>query len=68
MKKIIIYILLVLFSITFLFICFMWFLSNASGHKIPDKINMETYGLLIFNISIISILIFVLKKISKKNR
>ncbi|SDI88388.1 hypothetical protein SAMN05192550_1059 [Flavobacterium glycines] len=58
--------LLVLFSVIFLFICFMWFLSGASGHNIPDRIDRETYCLMIFNILIIGVLMIVLKKIRKK--
>lgn len=64
--KIMIYFLLVLFSITFVFICFMWFLSHASGHEIPDRIDREAYSFMILNILIIGILIIVLKRISKR--
>lgn len=58
--------LLVLFSVTFLFICFMWFFGGASGHDIPDRIDRETYCLMIFNVLIIGVLIIVLKKNKKK--
>lgn len=44
----------------------MWFLSHASGHKIPDKIDREAYYLMILNILIIFILRFILKKFFKK--
>lgn len=45
----------------------MWFLGGASGHDIPDRIDRETYCLMIFNVLIIGVLIIVLKKIRKKN-
>jgi hypothetical protein len=44
----------------------MWFLSHASGHKIPDRIDREAYYLMILNVLIISVLIIALKKISKR--
>ena len=64
--RVLIYILLILFSITFVFICFMWFLSHASGHKIPYGVDRDAYCLMILNVLIISALIVILKKISKK--
>jgi flagellar basal body-associated protein FliL len=65
--KIILYILLVLFSISFVFICFMWFLSHASGHNIPDRTDIEAYCLMVLNVLIIIFLKIRLKKISEKS-
>lgn len=44
----------------------MWFFGGASGHDIPDRIDRETYCLMIFNVLIIGVLIIVLKKNKKK--
>lgn len=65
--KTITHILLILFVLTLLFICFMWFLSHASGHNIPDQTDLDTYSLMILNVLIISILLFALRKMSKKS-
>ena len=61
-----IYILLVLFCISFLFDCFLWLIYHGSGHNIPAKTDKWLLLLTISNIAIIGVLIFALKRISKK--
>jgi membrane carboxypeptidase/penicillin-binding protein len=65
--KTIIYILLILFILTFVFLCVMWSLSHASGHNIPDKTDIEAYRLMILNVLVIGILLFTVRKIAKKS-
>ena len=64
--KTIIYIILGLFCISFLFICFLWLIYHGSGHNIPIETDRWLLSLTIANILIISILIIVLKKIYKR--
>lgn len=64
--KTLIYIILILFSISLIFICFLWFIYHGSSHNIPVKTDWWLLSLTITNILIISILILVLKKISKR--
>jgi hypothetical protein len=51
---------------SFLFICFLWFIYHGSGHNIPIETNRWLFGLTIVNIIIIGILIIALKRISKR--
>jgi hypothetical protein len=63
--KTILYILLVLFSISFIFICFLWFIYHGSGHNIPIETDRWLLSLTIVNVFVIIALLITLYKISK---
>ena len=63
--KTILYILLVLFSISFIFICFLWFIYHGSGHNIPIETDRWLLSLTIVNVFVIIALLITLNKISK---
>ena len=63
--KTIIYIFLGLSCISFIFICFLWLIYHGSGHNIPIKTDKWLLTLTIVNIFVISVLIIVLKTMSK---
>jgi cbb3-type cytochrome oxidase subunit 3 len=59
------YILLVLFSLSLLFLCFTMFLYHASGHNIPVKTDLGFAALILVNIGLIWFLWGRIKKIKQ---
>ena len=63
--KTILYILLISFILSFVFICFLWFIYYGSGHKIPIETNRWLLSLTIVDVFVIIALLITLNKISK---
>ncbi len=63
--KVALYILLGLFALLLLFLCFTWFLYHGSGHNIPIKMDLGFAALVLVNIGLIWFLWSRIKKIKQ---
>jgi len=59
------YILLVLLSLSLLFLCFTWFLYHGTGHNIPVKTDLSFAVSILVNIGLIWFLWGKIKKTKK---
>lgn len=64
--KVALYVLLVLFSLSLLFLCFTWFLYHGSGHNIPVKTDLSIAVSILINIGVIWFLWGKLKQVKQQ--